>query len=581
VPAITYGPDGEGRPNGVTTNDTPATLVKSSGTAYGADGLTALALDSGDSDAYAYAAATGRMTQYQFTVGGQTDTGQLTWNANGSLASLAITDNITGTSDSQICDFTHDDLGRISTANCGSGWDQTFDFDPFGNLNKTASAGTQFSASFNLKNEITSVGGVSASYDSDGNLLNDPSSSNTQVNWFDADGHATTFNNTSVIYDALGRAVAFTSGSTTNEFLYGPSGSKLAVMKGTSLEYALIPLPGGGDAEYYQASGLIAYHHADWLGSERLASTPSGGLYDSSAYGPFGESYAQTGSDPRFTGKISAIATGSHDFLMREYSPTQSRWWTPDPAGLAAVNPSNPQSWNEYAYVAGMPLEATDPLGLNGNCPHEELARRPGARAAETLPWWECYSGRVPAPCAIDGICDLPGGPTGSGPAGGGDPWALGPPGSGGPANSAPPAACTNPESIDTYLAGKGSPMVGEGQDFFDIGGKYNLDPRLLVSIAGAETSFGLNITAGSFNALNDLYNGLNSPFPNWARAINGAAFSLTDPKNNYNLASTATMYATYCTAGKCAQGLTNINIFMSQQGANIDALHFPLCAER
>jgi uncharacterized protein RhaS with RHS repeats len=49
---------------------------------------------------------------------------------------------------------------------------------------------------------------------------------------------------------------------------------------------------------------------------------------------------------------------------MRELSQVQGRWWTPDPAGLAAVDPNNPQSWNRYAYVGGTPLSAIDPLGL-------------------------------------------------------------------------------------------------------------------------------------------------------------------------------------------------------------------------
>ncbi len=44
--------------------------------------------------------------------------------------------------------------------------------------------------------------------------------------------------------------------------------------------------------------------------------------------------------------------------------PDQGRWLSPDPSGLAAVNPANPQSWNSYAYVANQPLTATDPLGL-------------------------------------------------------------------------------------------------------------------------------------------------------------------------------------------------------------------------
>ena len=55
---------------------------------------------------------------------------------------------------------------------------------------------------------------------------------------------------------------------------------------------------------------------------------------------------------------------------MRNLSPIQGRWWTPDPAGLAAVDPSNPQSWNAYAYVNGDPLEETDPLGLFPCGPH-------------------------------------------------------------------------------------------------------------------------------------------------------------------------------------------------------------------
>ena len=53
-----------------------------------------------------------------------------------------------------------------------------------------------------------------------------------------------------------------------------------------------------------------------------------------------------------------------YDFPAREYG-TQGRWASPDPAGLAAVDPSSPQSWNRYAYVRNNPLNRVDPLGMN------------------------------------------------------------------------------------------------------------------------------------------------------------------------------------------------------------------------
>jgi len=54
--------------------------------------------------------------------------------------------------------------------------------------------------------------------------------------------------------------------------------------------------------------------------------------------------------------------------MFRRYNPTEGRWISPDPAGVGAVDPPNPQSWNRYAYVMNDPLALTDPLGL-GQCP--------------------------------------------------------------------------------------------------------------------------------------------------------------------------------------------------------------------
>ena len=53
-----------------------------------------------------------------------------------------------------------------------------------------------------------------------------------------------------------------------------------------------------------------------------------------------------------------------YDFTFRRHSPSQGRWISPDPAGTGAVDPTSPQTWNRYAYVANSPLSFIDPTGL-------------------------------------------------------------------------------------------------------------------------------------------------------------------------------------------------------------------------
>ena len=93
-------------------------------------------------------------------------------------------------------------------------------------------------------------------------------------------------------------------------------------------------------------------------------------VVEDTGYAPFGEAYDGNANGWfQFTSNGMWTITGSNnsgldDFMYRRYSSTQSRWISPDPAGLAAVDPSNPQTWNRYAYVGNNPMTSVDPTGL-------------------------------------------------------------------------------------------------------------------------------------------------------------------------------------------------------------------------
>jgi len=232
-------------------------------------------------------------------------------------------------------------------------------------------------------------------------------------------------------------------------------------MNGQTLVKAFVALPSGGKA-VYTSSGLAYYRHSDHLGSSRLSTTPSRTKYYDVAYAPYGEDYAGSGTqDLSFTDQNQDTVSGGwsaglYDFLFREYRPAQGRWTSPDPAGLAAVDPSNPQSWNRYAYVLNGPLNVVDPLGLvppticliDGGCP-------PGGGAGGGM--GDCTI--VSIDYLVDGVyqgtddylnCPGGGGGGGVGGAGGGTPPGGGGGGGGGRggagATTQPPAANNGPK---------------------------------------------------------------------------------------------------------------------------------------
>jgi|GEM_PF-1213310 len=287
VPTQNYGLDAMGRTYSVSNNSTQnPNLVTSTThnlspvTYSGISSYTnSVSFGSGDSDMFYVDATTGRQWKYVFNVNGATDTGQTNWNPNGSLGNFQITNNIPSATDTQNCNFAHDDLSRISSVNCVNGttnvWNQQFNYDAFGNAAKTSTGpGLSFPGSLAtqayspLTNWLTSMPGCTPTYDNNGQATYDCTHSYT----WDSEGKLYSLDtSTTLTHDALGRMVEKAVGGTYTQIVYGPQG-RFATMNGQTLTKALIPLPGGATAVYTSA-GLAYYRHADHLGSSRLATT--------------------------------------------------------------------------------------------------------------------------------------------------------------------------------------------------------------------------------------------------------------------------------------------------------------------
>jgi len=378
--SLAYGLDPEGRWNTVTSGQTNVVT----GVTYNVGSQpTKVSLYSTDNDAYTYDPNTGRMTNWDFTVSSKSETGFLNWNPNGTLKQLTITDGFNA-GGAQTCTYNsslvagtgYDDLGRLIGSSCGTSgsiWNQAYSYDPFGNLTKSSTGFVSWNPGYSSStNHYTCAG---CTYDASGNVTNDGTNAyawdgyNKMIS-VNASGTNCSTGGQCFVYDAFGRAVEIDSGSTYTEIWYTQLG-KTAYMNGTTINYAYWPTPGGGTLLEVGNSSSDYYLHKDWLGNSRLATTVvAHTLITDRAYAPFGEVYnifsSTSQNETMFTGLTQDVLQGMYDTPNRELQGSQQgRWLSPDPAGLAAVDPTNPQTWNRYAYVGNTPLNAIDPLGLD------------------------------------------------------------------------------------------------------------------------------------------------------------------------------------------------------------------------
>ncbi|WP_431264066.1 RHS repeat-associated core domain-containing protein [Roseateles chitinivorans] len=239
--------------------------------------------------------------------------------------------------------YTYDAAGRMTAAT--------------GSLAGSVSDAVLSDTVIDANGRLTQWNGHPATYDANGNLLNDGTNTYTwdeRNRLIRVDGARTT----TYGYDALDRRVSRTVDGITTQVVHdgwnvaSTSGSGLVVLRLNGLET---------DESYaVYRNGNQSHLLVDSLGSMRAVATADQQIVSTLSYSAYGN-VSVVGSqvpDWQYTGREND-GNGLYYYRHRYYNPTIGRFISEDPIGWASGQSS------AYAYVGGNPLSYVDPTGLS------------------------------------------------------------------------------------------------------------------------------------------------------------------------------------------------------------------------
>jgi len=260
--------------------------------------------------------------------------------------------------------FAYDPLHRVISAQsqATSGpdcWGQSFGYDRWANLlsvNVTKCSALSLSVTA-TNNRLTGTG---FNYDATGNMTADGINSYT----YDAAGNLASAAGVSYSYDGNNLRVKKSNGTLYWRNFMGDTVVESDLSGTLTNQYMFFD---GKRVARADSSGNVFYYFSDQLGSTRAITNSAGAVCYSADYTAFGGEISFSNTCPqnyKFTGYERDQESGLDYAIFRSYSSRLGRFMQPDPAGLDATNPTNPQTWNQYAYVLNQPCNLIDPLGL-------------------------------------------------------------------------------------------------------------------------------------------------------------------------------------------------------------------------
>lgn len=277
--------------------------------------------------------------------------------------------------------------------------------------NGGASGGsTTQSRTHNFQNELTGIDSNSLTYDNNGNMRTDENGNTLTYDAWNRLVQVKDSGNNVIVsyeYDALGRRIAETKGSTTRDFFYSAGWQVLEEREGStvkaqnvwSLAYVDAMVLRDGDATSggnlgKSGSGLDERLYAVQDANFNVTAVvdTSGVVVERYQYDPYGsfkvldanfsvdsDGASDVGWAYLHQGGRFDETTDLYSFRNRDYSPTLGRWIQPDPLDYV-------DSLNVYSAMASNPQSKLDPTGLC--CDKSKKKKMPkGFQGAQPTTW--------------------------------------------------------------------------------------------------------------------------------------------------------------------------------------------------